>query len=207
MFKFWIIVSLCFFTISSYANPSSDKVLLILGDSLSTAYGISKDSSWVNLLDNKIRRAGYPIKVVNSSISGSTTLSGVQRLQIALRQYNPEIVFIELGGNDGLRGIPLTEIRHNLNQMITMAKSAGAKVLLAGMKIPPNYGARYADAFHEIYISLGADNNIHVIPFLLSGIGGNDDYMQADGIHPNERAQPVIMQLIWESLEPMIDSL
>ncbi|MDM3872519.1 arylesterase [Porticoccus sp. W117] len=180
--------------------------ILVLGDSLSSAYNMSQEQGWVNLLQQKLTQQ-YPqarYKVVNSSTSGDTTAGGLNRLPAMLRQHQPKVVIIELGGNDGLRGLSLKQMRANLTRMIELSKNNDAQVVLAGMHIPPNYGQRYTQLFHQVYVELGQQQEIALVPFLLEDIGGVNDLMQADGIHPNAKAQPVILDNIWPHLEPLL---
>ncbi|GMQ75618.1 MAG: arylesterase [Gammaproteobacteria bacterium] len=179
-------------------------VILVLGDSLSSAYGIDVDSGWVQLLQKRLqeRQAGY--RVVNASISGDTTSGGAARLPRALAKHRPEIVIVELGGNDGLRGLPLSVTRANLERIIVDSQTAGARVLLLGMRLPPNYGPAYTNAFHAIYQELADRYDAARVPFLLEGIGGVDELMQADGIHPRAEAQPLMLDNVWPYLKPLL---
>jgi acyl-CoA thioesterase I len=180
-------------------------VVLIVGDSLSAGYGISIPENWPTLLQKRIATAGFPHRVVNASISGDTTSGGLARLPGALSRNSPSIVIIGLGGNDGLRALPLTEIRRNLSRMIQLSQEAGAQVVLAGIHIPPNYGPAYTGAFHEIYHELAAKYGTGLIPFILEGIALNPALMQADRIHPTASAQPVIVENVWPALAPLLD--
>lgn len=176
-----------------------------MGDSLSAAYGIPEEKSWVVLLEEKLK-SNYPeAKVVNSSLVGETTGNGLSRLPMLLESYHPEIVLLELGGNDGLRGIPLQTIAANLNQMLLLCKKHDAKVLLLGMRLPPNYGG-YSEKFYQIYQDLSKTNEISLYPFLLEGIALNPKLMQKDKIHPNAEAQPIILQNIWPKLVELLSN-
>jgi len=186
------------------AGSNDLKKILIVGDSISAAYGINPQSGWVNLLANKITQEKLPYQVINASISGDTTINGVNRLPALLKNYQPEIVLIELGGNDGLRGTQLRIMQANLERMIQYSHSSGAKVLLAGMKIPPNYGRRYTQSFYQIYLDLAAKYTIPLVPFLLEGVGGQAELMQSDGIHPTAQAQPVIVETVWQQLSQLL---
>ena len=179
-------------------------VILVLGDSLSSAYGLDVDNGWVNLLAKRLEenRSGY--RVVNASISGDTTNSGATRLPRALARYRPDIVVVELGGNDGLRGLPLSVTRANLERIINDSQAAGARVLLLGMRLPPNYGPAYTNAFHAIYEELADQYQTSRVPFLLDGIGGVEGMMQADGIHPRAEAQPLLLENVWPRLKPLL---
>jgi acyl-CoA thioesterase-1 len=179
-------------------------LILVLGDSLSSAYGLDVDKGWVNLLAKRLKenRSGY--RVVNASISGDTTNSGATRLPQALARYRPDIVVVELGGNDGLRGLPLSVTRANLERIVNDSQAAGARVLLLGMRLPPNYGPAYANAFHAIYEELADQYQTSRVPFLLDGIGGVEGMMQADGIHPRSEAQPLMLENVWPYLKPLL---
>ncbi|MCK5365453.1 MAG: arylesterase, partial [Gammaproteobacteria bacterium] len=159
---------------------------------------------WVTLLAKRLEenRSGY--RVVNASISGDTTNSGATRLLRALEKHRPDIVVVELGGNDGLRGLPLSVTRANLERIISDSQAAGARVLLLGMRLPPNYGPAYTNAFHAIYEKLADQYQTSRVPFLLDGIGGVEGMMQADGIHPRSEAQPLMLENVWPHLEPLL---
>ena len=186
------------------AGALDAKKILIVGDSISAAYGINPQSGWVNLLANKITQEKLPYQVINASISGDTTINGLNRLPALLKKYQPEIVVIELGGNDGLRGIQIPVMQENLEKMIQASKASGANILLAGMQIPPNYGRRYTQAFHQVYLDLADNYAISIVPFLLEGVGGNASLMQSDGIHPSAQAQPLILEVAWKQLVLML---
>ncbi len=192
------------------ASEISSKRILVLGDSLSAAYGIPIEQAWVALLGKTLEKQFSDIdntyKIINASISGETTDGGLRSLPALLRKYHPEVVIIELGANDGLRGFPLKTIERNLEKLIVLAQMNNAKVLLTGIHTPPNYGNRYASAFHQIYSKLAKQYNTQLLPFLLEGIATNPKLMQADGLHPKASAQATIKSLIWEQLEPMLTS-
>lgn len=177
--------------------------ILLLGDSLSAAYKIPVESSWPALLQDSIDEE-HSLK--NASVSGETTAGGLARLPALLAKNNTDILIIELGGNDGLRGYPLVRIRKNIEKMIKLGQKKGAKVVLLGMHIPPNYGRRYADGFHNIYLSLAEENNTALLPFLLDGVAKQPRLMQGDGIHPTAEAQPIILQNVLPVLRPLLDS-
>jgi len=177
-----------------------EKNLLIIGDSISAAYGINPDKGWVSLLANKITQSKKPYQVINASISGDTTANGLNRIKPLMDKYKPAIVIIELGGNDGLRGLSIKQMKNNLKKMIEISLKQKSRIILAGMRIPPNYGKRYTDAFYQVYQDLSKTSNIELIPFILEGIGDKSELMQADGIHPTDQAQPLIMQRVWEKL-------
>lgn len=175
--------------------------LLVWGDSLSAAYGIPLDKGWVSLLQSKL---GDQYSVVNGSISGETSAGGLTRLPEALKQHQPAYVLLELGANDGLRGIDLPTMRSNLEQMIKLAQAAKAKVVLVGIKLPPNYGAVFTDKFEATYAELAKQYALPIVPFLLEGVAENWDLMQADGLHPTVEAQPKVLENVWGVLEPIL---
>ncbi len=185
-------------------NADRKPAILVVGDSLSAEYGLQRGSGWVALLDRHLsdNKTGYQIH--NSSISGDTTSGGVSRLPAALEQYQPKIVIIELGSNDALRGLSLKATEENLSKMITMSQQSGAQVLLIGMQIPPNYGRVYAEQFQQIFVSLANKYKIARVPFLLDGIATKSEMFQADGIHPNKQAQPILVTNVWKHLEPLL---
>jgi len=180
-------------------------VILILGDSLSAGFGMNGDQSWVHLLELRLADNGHAFRILNSSISGDTTQGGLARLPRLLDRYQPEFVIIELGGNDGLRGINSQTTRANMTKMIRRSQDKGAKVLLTGMKLPPNYGAAYIEQFESMYGDLARDYDTLLVPFILDGVVFEDGLMQADGIHPNEKGQPVLLENVWQVLEPALD--
>ena len=179
-------------------------VVLVLGDSLSASYGIPVGQGWVALLQRRLDREGYGYTVVNASVSGETTVGGLERLPRALARHKPAIVIVELGGNDGLRGLPVPELRANLEAIIKASRGAGAKVLLAGIRIPPNYGPRYTEQFYGVYGELARTLKIAWVPFFLEGIALRDDLFQDDGIHPALEAQPILVENVWPALKPLL---
>jgi acyl-CoA thioesterase I len=176
----------------------------VLGDSLSAAYGIKPAQGWVSLLQKRMQDQGYGQRVVNASVSGETSSGGLQRLPRALQLHKPGIVVIELGSNDGLRGLPLSVTRENLAKMVAAAKKAGADVLLVGMQMPPNYGARYTAEFAALFADLARRESLGLVPFLMESVALNDELMQADGLHPNENGQPVLLDNVWPHLQPLL---
>jgi len=178
--------------------------ILVVGDSLSAGYGIEIRNGWVTLLQQRLVKKGYPHAVVNASISGDTTAGGRARLPAALNRHRPQIVILELGGNDGLRGLSLRETRANLNAMIKAAQSAGAQVLLVGIHLPPNYGPEFTRQFHAIYSELARAHDTALVPFLLEGVALAPGLMQPDGIHPRASAQPRLLDNVWPHLEPLL---
>ena len=177
-----------------------------MGDSISAGYGIQRDQGWVNLLAESLLSAEYPHQVINGSISGETTGGGLARLPQALETHDPEVVVIELGGNDGLRGYPTDRVRDNLKQMVELSLARDAKVLLVGMQIPPNYGPRYTRAFSSMYETIAEETGVALVPFFLEKVALTPGLMQSDGIHPTAEAQPLLLETLWEYLEPLLES-
>ena len=178
--------------------------LMVFGDSLSAAYGISEDAGWVNLLANRMAADQWPYRVINGSVSGETTTGGLARLPAMLDSYAPELVILELGGNDGLRGLPLEILKQNLLRMVEMIQATGAEVLLTGIQIPPNYGPRYTVPFYRLYGELASEQGLQLVPFLIDGIPQQPELMQNDGIHPKAEAQSMVLDNVWEILQPML---
>jgi len=177
----------------------------VLGDSISAGYGLENlGSAWVGLLADKLKASGKPWEVVNASISGETSAGGLARVDELLARHKPGVLVLELGANDGLRGLQPSLMQDNLAKIIARARQAGAKTLLLGMRIPPNYGKKYNDMFEAAFPALAKEQGIAYVPFLLEGVGGNAQLMQADGLHPNAQAQPVLMGLVWEKLQPLL---
>jgi len=191
--------------ISNAVQASDQPVLLILGDSLSAGYGMDREHSWVHLLELRLDQYGHSYRVLNSSISGDTTQGGLARLPRLVDRYQPEIVIIELGGNDGLRGINPDVTRENMTRMIRYSQQAGARVLLAGIKLPPNYGTAYLQQFESIYTDLAAEYDTLLVPFFMDGVVFEPGMLQADGIHPSEKGQPVLLENVWTVLAPALD--
>jgi len=189
----------------SATAATSERTLLVFGDSLSAAYGLRAEQGWVTQLQQRLASEGYGYHVVNASVSGETTSGGRNRLQRALAQHRPAVVLVELGANDGLRGLPVKDTQANLRAMIQAAQVAGAKVLLLGIHIPPNYGPQYTQAFDAMYTSLAAEMRVPLLPFLLEGIAMNTRYMQADGLHPNAAGQPRVLANVWPRLKPLLE--
>jgi len=179
-------------------------VLLVLGDSLSAGFGMNSDKSWVHLLENRLNATGHVYRILNSSISGDTTQGGLARLPRLLGRYQPRIVIIELGANDGLRGINPDVTRANMISMIQTSQANSARVLLAGIKLPPNYGAVYIEQFESIYSDLACEYDTLLVPFFMDGIVFEPGLLQADGIHPNEKGQLLLLENVWRVLEPAL---
>lgn len=182
--------------------PNPD--ILVIGDSLSAEYGIRRGSGWVQIVQQRLRDESLAYTMRNASISGDTTSGGLSRMPAALEQHRPGVVIIELGSNDALRGLSLDMTRDNLARMIGLAKDAGAKVLLVGMQIPPNYGRPYAERFHELFAELARQHGTKLVPFLLEGIALDRSMFLDDGLHPNEAAQAAIADNVWAALRPMV---
>ncbi|ABM62832.1 arylesterase [Halorhodospira halophila] len=201
--------ALCAAALALLLGPSAATAerptILIFGDSLSTAYGFDRDEAWPVLLEARLDEADRPHRVANVSRSGETTSGGTRRLPDALEEHEPEIVLLQLGGNDGLRGQPPERIRSNLQQMIEQARAVDSRVLLIGIRIPPNYGRTYTEQFAAIYPELADEQDVPVIPFLLEGVWDRDGMMQDDGVHPTAKAQPEIAETVWETLREMLD--
>lgn len=194
-----VMVFIVLFTSAATANQNT---LLVVGDSLSAAYGVPSDKAWVQLLQERLDRNGLSQwQVVNASISGETTDGGARRLPDLLAENDPDVVVIELGGNDGLRGFPPKVIESNLAEMITLVQDAGAEAVLVGMQIPPNYGQRYTEMFANIFPTLSDRYDTALVPFFLQGVYNQDGMMQDDGIHPTEAAQPKLLENVWPVLE------
>lgn len=182
-------------------------VILIVGDSLSAAYGIPQSSGWVNLMQARLRDAGYPHRVVNASVSGETSAGGLNRLPALLDRHQPALVLIELGANDGLRGQPVTQLHANLTAMVNLTRGAGAQALLFEMRIPSNYGAAYTEAFFDTFGAVGAASNVPVVPFFLADIAEDERWFQADGIHPTAEAQSHLLEAVWPTLKAQLKAI
>jgi len=197
-------VLLALFAAGCQADDANQKILIV-GDSLSTGYGLEPEESWVSLLQNRLSAEGYGHTVVNASISGDTTGGGLRRLRRALEVHQPGIVLIELGGNDGLRGTPVMVIRSNIKNMIEMSQDAGASVVLAGMAMPPNYGERYTNGFAALYADLADEYDAALIPFFMDGVALDASKMQPDQIHPNAAGQPILLDNAWPALVDILN--
>ena len=188
---------------SKLINPGT-QTIVVFGDSLSASYGIGQNEGWVTLLQARLTQQKLPYRVVNASISGETTSGGSARFSEMLAAHKPSIVILELGANDGLRGLPVSDMRNNLNKMILQAKAAKTKLLLVGMKIPPNYGQKYSRDFSASYAILAKQHQIKLVPFLLDGVAGKPSLMQDDDLHPTTAAQPALLDNMWKILEKML---
>ena len=183
---------------------ASASTILVFGDSLSAAYGIRPEQGWVTLLTQRLQTQGYGYQVINASVSGETSSGGLERLPRALSLHIPGIVILELGANDGLRGLPASALRDNLAQMVRLAQTAGARVLLVGIRIPPNYGPRYTDEFGRVYAAVAQEYHLPLVPFLLEKVALDPTLMQADGMHPNAAAEPIVLDTLWPYLKPFL---
>lgn len=204
---FWLSCCLLLAGLATGAPAAADAdrpVILIVGDSLSAGYGLKVEEGWVSLLQRRLDAEGYGYRLVNASVSGETTGGGLARLPRALDRHRPEIVVIALGGNDGLRGLPVTELRGNLRSMLQLSRAAGAGVVLAGIRIPSNYGPQYTEKFFAVYAELARAEGVALVPFLLEGIALREDLFQDDGIHPSAAAQPRLLDNLWPALKPLL---
>lgn len=181
--------------------------VLVIGDSIGAGYGLAEEEGWVQLLETKLRKNQPDLDMINASISGDTTSGGLQRLPAALERFQPSVVIIELGGNDGLRGYPVKQMQKNLESMSTLAQEAGAQVLIAGMLIPSNYGPAYLQRFADAFVKAAENTNANLLPFLLEPIATERDYFQDDGIHPNAEAQPLLADYVLQSLTTLFNEV
>jgi acyl-CoA thioesterase-1 len=179
-------------------------IILVVGDSLSAGYGVAVDATWVALLERRLTKEGYGYRVVNASISGDTTGGALNRLPRALELHRPAIVILELGGNDGLRGLPLKQVRTNFEAMLTRVRAAGAQPVLIGMRMPTNYGPAYADGFHALYGELAKKYDAPLLDFFLDKVALEPKLMQDDGIHPTSEAQPILLDNVWPVIKPVL---
>ena len=200
-----IFFSLLFLLTSASAESAESPTIIIFGDSLSAGYGIEVDQSWATLLQIRLEEQGYEHRVVNASISGETTEGGVTRIDSALRDFSPDLVILELGGNDGLRGFPVSRMKDNLTKIVLRAKSTGAAVVLLGIRIPINYGARYSAEFEAVFRQVSNELDVHWIEFFMDGIALNDELLQDDRIHPNAEAQPMLLDNAWPIISATLD--
>ena len=187
------------------AQGTQPPTVLVFGDSLSAGYGIDVDNSWTALLQDRLEELGYEHRVVNASISGETTEGGAARIEAALNNFTPDLIILELGGNDGLRGFPPERMRGNLEKIINRSKASGASVVLLGIRIPTNYGPRYTAAFEAVYRQVADDLGVEWIEFFMEGVAMNDDLLQADRIHPNTEAQPILLDNAWPIISAALD--
>lgn len=191
-------------TLLLWAQGAVAGTLLVLGDSISAAFGLDTRQGWVSLLEQRLEAEGFDYQVVNASVSGDTSAGGLARLPTLLAEHRPQLVIVELGGNDGLRGQPPAQLQQNLAAMIEQSQKAGAKVLILGMQLPPNYGARYNALFSQVYADVAGAAQVPLLGFFLDGVGGVPALMQGDGIHPNAAAQPRLLDNLWPQLKPLL---
>jgi acyl-CoA thioesterase-1 len=192
---------------SGFAAAAETRDIVVVGDSISAEYGLARGAGWVALLGQRLATEKLPWTVSNASISGDTTSGGLARLPAALKQHHPKVVVIELGGNDALRGLPMSDTRKNLDAMTALAQAAGARVLIAGMMVPPNFGRKYQADFAQMYADVAAAHHAALVPFIFKGIADRpdaDDWFQADRIHPIAKAHPIILDNIWPQLKPLL---
>ena len=200
MVKFFALLIMFISSASATAQPT----LLVVGDSISAGYGIDAEQGWVALLQKKLQTERLNYQVVNASISGDTSAGGLARIDKVLAQAKPQWVLLELGANDGLRGLSPKEMKSNLSQIIQHSQKAGTKVALLAMKMPPNYGKRYIEMFYQVYPELAAELKIPLVPFILEDVALKKELMQADGLHPNAQGQPLILAKVWEHLKTLL---
>lgn len=181
-------------------------MILVLGDSLSSAFGLSDRQGWVALLQQRLTELGHPHEVINASVSGDTTINALARLEHALGEHDPAIVIVEIGGNDGLRAQPVAVVRQNLRGILQNIREHGAKIVLAGIRLPPNYGPSYVGEFERMYPDLAEEFQAALVPFFMRGVATDADLMQPDGVHPNARAQPILLDNVWPVLEPLLQA-
>lgn len=190
---------------STLLQAAPERKILLLGDSLGASYGVPAEQGWAKGLHQRLQNESAHLSVVNASISGDTTAGGLARLDALLQREKPEWVLIELGGNDGLRGLDLNAMKANLVAMVDLARLHQAQPALIGIKIPPNYGRKYRDRFEQVFVDISKEKNVPLLPFLLDGVGGIEQLMQEDRIHPNAKAQPVISENVWRFLQPLLN--
>lgn len=186
------------------SRSDTTPVILVVGDSLSAEYGLKRGSGWVRLLQDQLVAEGFPHRIVNASISGETTAGGLSRLEPLLKKHRPSLVLFQLGANDGLRGLAVSQTERNLSQMIALADAYGAQSVIIGIRMPPNYGKEYSAQFDGLFARLGLLHQASVVPFLLEGFAEDRKFFQADGIHPNESAQPRMLTSVWRALAPVL---
>ena len=198
--KYGLKIILILFLTFSYSIIAESKKLLILGESISAGYGLKESENWVQLLENSLKRSGQELQIINSSISGDTTIGGLSRIEIDLEEHKPNYVLVELGGNDALRGYPINKIKSNLLKIIEASVLAKANPIIMQIRIPPNYGKNYVAAFESIYSEIAEERNIPILTFLLEKVALNKSLMQLDGIHPNQKAQQIIANQVEKEL-------
>ena len=201
-----IFISFLFLLLTATAAVAESPTIVIFGDSLSAGYGIEVDQSWAALLQSRLKEQGYEHQVVNAGISGETTEGGATRIDVALQDFSPDLIILELGGNDGLRGFPAARIKANLEKIVSRAKATGATVVLLGIRIPSNYGPRYSAEFEGVFRQISADLDVEWIEFFMQGVSLNDELLQEDRIHPNVAAQPILLYNAWPIIRATLDA-
>ncbi|OGA26238.1 MAG: arylesterase [Betaproteobacteria bacterium RIFCSPLOWO2_02_FULL_67_26] len=199
MVQWFCAALLCVATVTAQAAT-----VLVFGDSLSAAYGIGAREGWVTLLEERLKREKFDYSVVNASISGETTSGGAARIEEALSRTRPALVIVALGGNDGLRGLPIAQMKASLSRIVESAQRRGARVLLAGMRMPPNYGPQYTREFEAAFADVARRHKVPLVPFLLQGVADRRELMQPDNIHPTAAAQPLMLETVWKGLRPLL---
>jgi len=200
--RFLVLLILVF---AGFPANADTPAILVFGDSISAGYGLARvEQGWVGMLRAKLKDEGYGYQVVNASVTGETTAGGLARLPRALALHHPQVVILELGGNDGLRALPIDQMRSNLGKMVDLSADSGAKVLVLGMRIPPNYGPEFTEKFFAVFADVARDKKAPLVPFLLNDIALSPNLMQSDGVHPNELGQPKLLDNVWPRLRPLL---
>jgi len=200
--RFFVLLVLVF---AGFPANADTPAILVFGDSISAGYGLAHvEQGWVGMLRAKLKDEGYGYQVVNASVTGETTAGGLARLPRALAMHHPRVVILELGGNDGLRALPIDQMRSNLGKMVDLSVDSGAQVLVLGMRIPPNYGPEFTEKFFAVFADVARDKRAPLVPFLLNDIALSPNLMQADGVHPNELGQPKLLDNVWPGLRPLL---
>jgi acyl-CoA thioesterase-1 len=200
--RFLVLLILVF---AGFPANADTPAILVFGDSISAGYGLARvEQGWVGMLRAKLKDEGYGYQVVNASVTGETTAGGLARLPRALALHHPRVVILELGGNDGLRALPIDQMRSNLGKMVDLSVDSGAQVLVLGMRIPPNYGPEFTEKFFAVFADVARDKRAPLVPFLLNDIALSPNLMQADGVHPNELGQPKLLDNVWPRLRPLL---
>lgn len=191
---------------AAWSPIAAAATILVFGDSLSAAYGIGAREGWPTLLEERLRQKGFDYNVANASISGETSSGGAARIADAVKRSHPSIVIVALGSNDGLRGLPVSQMNANLTRIVSAAKSVGSKVLVVGSRMPPNYGPRYTREFEQAFADVARQQKAALVPFMLEGVADTRDYFQPDNLHPTAAAQPIILDTIWKGLGPLLEA-
>jgi acyl-CoA thioesterase-1 len=200
--RFLVLLILVF---AGFPANADTPAILVFGDSISAGYGLARvEQGWVGMLRAKLKDEGYGYQVVNASVTGETTAGGLARLPRALAMHHPRVVILELGGNDGLRALPIDQMRSNLGRMVDLSVDSGAQVLVLGMRIPPNYGPEFTEKFFAVFADVARDKRAPLVPFLLNDIALSPNLMQTDGVHPNELGQPKLLDNVWPRLRPLL---